>query len=150
MTKPAYQFSVKISDRSIDLISVLSHSEVLHIQRSTFSKLQAAGLSGMHPYDPAQGCPGGEFGGVTPPILSNLQESWSKVKRVGQKSKVKRAYHSKNSWSTGQTPPPPDGKCLGKSLARLTSPHLPLTWPSKTSSYSKLALTLSAFPGLFL
>ena len=53
----------------------------------------------------------GGVGGVTPPILSNLQEIWSKVSHAARElSRVfslNLYFVSKNNWFVGQTPPPP-------------------------------------------
>ena len=47
--------------------------------------------------------------GVTPPILSNVQESWSKFSHVAGELATLffvTVFFSKNSWSIGQPPPP--------------------------------------------
>ena len=55
------------------------------------------------------------------PILSNLQESWSKFSHGAVELAAVffvpfYSFFCKNSWSIGQTPPPPYVKCFGTSL----------------------------------
>ena len=88
-----------------------------------------------------QGCADGGRGGITPPILSNLQGCWSKSQRY-----CERAGHSiscdLNSWSNGQMPP--KGKCLGTSLINLLGPvYMEASFPVSRVS------RLDEFPGMY-
>ena len=66
-----------------------------------------------------QGCADWGRGGVAHPILSNLQESWSKSSHAARELAIvfSVTFFSNNSWSIHQNaPPPPSRGCLGTSL----------------------------------
>ena len=59
--------------------------------------------------------PMGGVGGVTP-IVSNLQESWSKVSHAARELTTLFSVTflgNNSSWSIGQNAPPLKGRCLG-------------------------------------
>ena len=74
-----------------------------------------------------QGCAsgGGVEGRHTPKIV-RFARSWSKVDHVAREFTIVffLTFFITNKWSICETPPPPNGKCLGTSLVQCNSEEL--------------------------